>query len=89
MTADTFKLSPNMTASNTHRLSLLPAALNRPQRHGHLVPLMIPASQVYYWERIWQEGELESAGERAAGRVERFGSSGEVVRWLLTPDGED
>jgi hypothetical protein len=47
---------------------------------------MIPASQVYYWEQIWQEGEVESAAERAAGRSERFASSGDLIRWLLTPE---
>ena len=47
---------------------------------------MIPASQVYYWERIWQEGEVESAAERATGRAERFASSGDLIRWLLTPE---
>ena len=86
MTVATFNLSPNMTASNTHRLHLEPAALSDPRRYGRVVPLTIPASQVYYWERIWQEGEVESAAERAAGRAERFASSGELIRWLLTPE---
>jgi hypothetical protein len=60
MTVATFNLSPNMTASNTHRLHLEPAALSDPRRYGRVVPLMIPASQVYYWERIWVVGSDRS-----------------------------
>ncbi len=82
-----FGLTPGMTAGSVLEFGVEPAALTDSRRYGHGVPLMIPASQVYYWERVWQEGEAESAAERAAGRGERFGSSGELVRWLLTPEG--
>jgi antitoxin PrlF len=81
-----FDLMSGMTASSGDEVSLETAAVGDNRRYGRTVPLMIPADQVYLWERVWQEGEKESEAERAAGRAERFGDADSVIRWLLTPE---
>lgn len=41
--------------------------LLRPQK-------LIDATQAWFWEPTWQEGEREADADRAAGRVETFSS---------------
>jgi len=58
------------------------------QRH---VPLTMPHSQRYYWQRRWQQGERESMAAFEAGEGIVFDSDDpeDIVRWLHAPDGTD
>jgi hypothetical protein len=47
----------------------------------------IPASQAYYWSRKWQDDELESRRELAAGLGVEFDTMDEMIAWL--EDGDD
>jgi hypothetical protein len=53
---------------------------------GPDLPASILADELFFWTRVWQEGEAESAAARAAGRVHEFTSGREAVRWLLSDD---
>ena len=56
---------------------------------GRRVPSSIPASQRYFWTRLWQAGEAESAEDIATGAVRRFDNPLDAVRWLLSGEDED
>jgi AbrB family looped-hinge helix DNA binding protein len=49
--------------------------LLRPQK-------VIDATQAWFWTTEWQEGEREADADRAAGRLEAFGSSEEFLEAL-------
>jgi AbrB family looped-hinge helix DNA binding protein len=49
--------------------------LLRPQK-------LIDATQAWFWSAEWQQGERAADGDRAAGRVEVFGSDEEFVAAL-------
>ncbi len=46
--------------------------LLRPQK-------LIDASQAWFWAPAWQAGEREADVDRAAGRIEAFGSGDELI----------
>jgi AbrB family looped-hinge helix DNA binding protein len=49
--------------------------LLRPQK-------LIDATQAWFWTRDWQAGEREADADRAAGRVEPFGSGEDFIEAL-------
>jgi AbrB family looped-hinge helix DNA binding protein len=49
--------------------------LLRPQK-------LIDATQAWFWTPEWQSGEWEADADRAAGRVDAFGSGGELIAAL-------
>ena len=49
--------------------------LLRPQK-------LIDASQAWFWNPSWQAGEREADADRAAGRVEAFGSGEALIAGL-------
>jgi hypothetical protein len=53
---------------------------------GPGLPASIPSDELFFWTRVWQQGEAESAAARDAGDVREFASGREAVRWLLSDD---
>ena len=49
------------------------------------MPAGIPADQMYYWTRAWQEGEGRSMADIAPGRTRVFDDPRELARYLLQP----
>ncbi len=52
---------------------------------GHIVltpKKLVDASQAYYWTEEWQKGERKADEDIKAGRVKRFKSAAEAVRYL-------
>lgn len=49
------------------------------------LPPFIPADQLYYWTRVWQEGEAKAIADIAAGRSRVFSDPRELARYLLRP----
>jgi AbrB family looped-hinge helix DNA binding protein len=49
--------------------------LLRPQK-------LVDATQAWFWTPTWQAGERQADADRAAGRVETFGSGQELVEAL-------
>ena len=48
-----------------------------------LTPIkLIDASQAYYWTEEWQKGERQADADIKAGRVKRFDSAVEAVKYL-------
>lgn len=43
---------------------------------------LIDATQAWFWEPAWQEGERAADEDRRSGRLESFGSSAEFVAGL-------
>ena len=43
---------------------------------------LVDASQAYFWTKEWQEGELRADEDIKAGRVKRFKSGAEAVKYL-------
>ncbi|MEE9202329.1 MAG: AbrB/MazE/SpoVT family DNA-binding domain-containing protein [Dehalococcoidia bacterium] len=43
---------------------------------------LVDATQAYFWTRQWQEGERKADGDIKAGRVRKFRSAAEAVRYL-------
>jgi hypothetical protein len=60
------------------------AASNSPRPEA--MPTMIPRDELFFWTRAWQEGERESAKERARGNVLTFDDPKDLLRWLLDPE---
>ncbi len=50
------------------------------------VPPAIPASQLYYWTSLWQEGERESREDIDRGDAVRFSDPLDAIRWLLSSE---
>jgi hypothetical protein len=50
------------------------------------LPVAIPASQMYYWTRVWQEGERRALEELERGEGRCFDDSRDAIRWLLSPE---
>lgn len=54
------------------------------------VPIGMPAfirhDELFFWEQEWQEGERESARERADGGLVTFDSATDLMKWLMTED---
>jgi len=55
------------------------------------VPLMIPADEVYYWSRPWQQDVLTSMKALRSGEFMDFDSDdpNDVARWLLSIDEDE
>jgi len=54
-------------------------------RQGHIIltpKKLVDASQAYFWTEEWQEGERKADEDIKAGRVKRFKSAREAVRYL-------
>jgi hypothetical protein len=49
------------------------------------MPAAIPADQLYFWTRAWQEGEAAALADLEAGRSRVFNDPGELARYLLRP----
>lgn len=52
---------------------------------GHIVltpKKLIDASQAYFWTEEWQKGERKADEDIKAGRVKRFKSAAEAVKYL-------
>ena len=52
---------------------------------GHIVltpKKLVDASQAYFWTEEWQEGEREADEDIKAGRVKRFTSAAEAIKYL-------
>ena len=47
-------------------------------------PKRIPASQAYYWTEEWQERERKALADIKAGRLKRFDSAAEAVKYLVS-----
>jgi AbrB family looped-hinge helix DNA binding protein len=43
---------------------------------------LVDASQTYFWSEEWQRGERKADADIKAGRVKRFKSAAEAVRYL-------
>ena len=43
---------------------------------------LVDASQAYFWTEEWQEGERKADEDMRAGRVKRFKSAADAVRYL-------
>jgi len=54
-------------------------------REGHIVlrpKKLVDASQAYFWTEEWQGGERKADADIKAGRVKRFKSAREAVKYL-------
>ena len=49
-------------------------------------PLVIPDGQEYFWTSEWQAGEREAEDDLRAGRSQRFKTTNELIRDLLSAD---
>jgi antitoxin MazE len=52
---------------------------------GHIVltpKKLVNASQAYFWTEKWQEGERKADEDIKSGRVKRFASASEAVKYL-------
>jgi hypothetical protein len=49
-------------------------------------PAAIPASQTYYWTRIWQAGERAALEEIRLAQGRYFSDPHAAIRWLLSPE---
>jgi len=70
-------------------LPVLPdsTTLNTPvDRLPQSFPASIPASQMYYWTRAWQEGERRALEELERGEGRHFDDPRDAIRWLLSPE---
>ncbi|MDO8689835.1 MAG: AbrB/MazE/SpoVT family DNA-binding domain-containing protein [Dehalococcoidia bacterium] len=57
----------------------------RLDEEGHIVltpKKLVDASQAYFWTEDWQGGERKADEDIRAGRVRRFKSTAEAVRYL-------
>ena len=43
---------------------------------------LVDASQAYFWTEEWQKGERKADEDIRAGRVKRFGSAADAVKYL-------
>jgi hypothetical protein len=50
------------------------------------LPTSIATDDLFFWTRLWRDGESESAAARKAGDVREFASGRDAVRWLLSDD---
>lgn len=84
MTSAFVVVSSDDSSSNTSGK----AALRRtPVRANANRPVAaVPADQLYYWTRAWQENERVAAAEIEAGHVHSFETPADAVRWLLADD---
>ena len=54
------------------------------RREAHRsMPISIPADQVYYWSRRWQESERKAREDLASGRSRVFSDPTDAVHHLL------
>ena len=70
-------------------LPVLPdsATVNTPvDRLPRSFPAAVPASQMYYWTRAWQEGERRALEELERGEGRNFDDPRDAIRWLLSPE---
>lgn len=44
----------------------------------------VPESQLYYWTSMWQRQEAQALRELRSGQAERFETSSDAIRWLLS-----
>jgi len=54
-------------------------------QEGHIVltpKKLVDASQAYFWTEEWQKGERKAGEDIKAGRVKRFKSSADAVKYL-------
>ena len=54
-------------------------------KQGHIVlkpKKLVDSSQAYFWTEEWQKGERKADEDIKAGRVRKFRSAGEAVRYL-------
>lgn len=52
---------------------------------GHIIltpKKLVDASQAYFWTEDWQEGERKADEDIKAGRIKRFKSTAEAVKYL-------
>ena len=50
------------------------------------LPVSVPRAQLYFWSRLWQEGEERALRDLAEGRSRRFDNPTEAIRWLLSDE---
>lgn len=50
------------------------------------MPAVVSRDELFFWEQEWQDGERESAEERAAGGLVSFDSPTALMQWLMTED---
>ncbi len=81
------------TEQPVRNVSLLPGATHSALAFGsgRTVPLTIPASQEYYWQHAWQQGERETLAALAEGNSVLFDSDDpeDIVRWLHAAEDND
>lgn len=46
-------------------------------------PPLMDSTQIYYWTRVWQEGEQETLEELSKNKGKTFASGKEAIAWLL------
>lgn len=55
-----------------------------------LVPMnQIPASQKWFWEKEWQEGEKAADADMKAGRVKSFDDDEDPITWLNSTESDE
>ena len=62
------------------------SAVTSADRFSRDRPVFIPASQLYYWTREWQDGEAEALAELDRGEGQVFESGADAAKWLLADD---
>ena len=50
------------------------------------VPPAIPASQMYFWTELWQQGERETREDFERGDTVSFKNPLDAIRWLLSDE---
>jgi AbrB family looped-hinge helix DNA binding protein len=54
-------------------------------KKGHIIltpKKLVDAGQAYFWTEEWQKGERKADDDMRAGRVKRFKSGGDAVKYL-------
>ena len=82
----TYSLSPTFTTASHIRITGLESVVTNEDRFSRNRPVSIPASQLYYWTREWQDAEAEALAELDRGEGQVFESGHDAVKWLLADD---
>ncbi len=82
----TYTFETNATASSTPRRVEVATGRAAVNAHGPVVE--VPASQLYYWSRVWQANERVATAELERGEGLRFDDPMDAVRWLLSSEDE-
>jgi hypothetical protein len=80
-----------MTDTTSQRIAVLPHSTEAtgPEPGQIRIPIVMPASQTYYWSAAWQRAEAESLADYSTGAFIQADDPEDVIRWLDESEDEE